>query len=62
MLILQLPEDVLYHILSHLDCKSLARLSQVCKSIYRFVNRDTVWRSIAKEFLNTGISRDGTDM
>nr|XP_019959088.1 PREDICTED: F-box/WD repeat-containing protein 4 isoform X2 [Paralichthys olivaceus] len=62
MLILQLPEDVLYHILSYLDCKSLARLSQVCKSIGRFVNRDTVWRRIAKEFLNTGISRDGTDI
>ncbi|XP_053292303.1 F-box/WD repeat-containing protein 4 isoform X2 [Pleuronectes platessa] len=62
MLILQLPEDVLYHILSYLNCKSLARLSQVCKSIYRFVNRDTVWRSIAKEFLNTGINRDGTDI
>ncbi|CAB1426268.1 unnamed protein product [Pleuronectes platessa] len=35
---------------------------RVCKSIYRFVNRDTVWRSIAKEFLNTGINRDGTDI
>ncbi|XP_018549591.1 F-box/WD repeat-containing protein 4 isoform X2 [Lates calcarifer] len=62
MILLQLPEDVLYHILSYLDYKSLSRLSQVCKSIYRFVNRDAVWRRIAKEFLNTGISRDGTDI
>lgn len=62
MLLSQLPEDVLYHILSHLDYKSLSRLSQVCKTIYHFVNRDVVWRKIAKEFLNTGITRNGTDM
>nr|XP_040034146.1 F-box/WD repeat-containing protein 4 isoform X3 [Gasterosteus aculeatus aculeatus] len=62
MLLSQLPEDVLYHILSHLDYKSLSRLSQVCKTIYHFVNRDVVWRKIAKEFLNTGITRNGTDI
>ncbi|KAM9345049.1 F-box/WD repeat-containing protein 4 [Symphorus nematophorus] len=62
MLLSQLPEDVLYHILSYLDYKSLSRLSQVCKTIYHFVNRDAVWRKIAKEFLNTGITRSGTDI
>ncbi|XP_076598932.1 F-box/WD repeat-containing protein 4 [Chaetodon auriga] len=62
MLLAQLPEDVLYHILSYLDYKSLSRLSQVCKTIYHFVNRDAVWRKIAKEFLNTGITRNGTDI
>eukprot|EP00064_Thunnus_orientalis_P015059 superscaffoldBa00002724_g15108 len=62
MLLPQLPEDVLYHILSYLDYKSLSRLSQVCKSIYHFVSRDAVWRRIAKEFLNTGITRNGTDI
>ncbi|KAG7229902.1 hypothetical protein INR49_009620 [Caranx melampygus] len=62
MLLLQLPEDVLYHILSYLDYRSLSRLSQVCRSLCRFVNRDGVWRRIAKEFLNTGITRDGTDI
>ncbi|XP_039996006.1 F-box/WD repeat-containing protein 4 isoform X3 [Xiphias gladius] len=62
MLLFQLPEDVLYYILSYLDYRSLSRLSQVCKIIYRFVNRDVVWRRIAKEFLNTGIRRDGTDI
>ncbi|XP_033955974.1 F-box/WD repeat-containing protein 4 isoform X1 [Pseudochaenichthys georgianus] len=62
LLLSQLPEDVLYHILSHLDCTSLSRLSQVCKSIYRFVSRDEVWRKIAKECLNTGITRNGTDI
>lgn len=62
MLLSQLPEDVLYHILSYLDYKSLSRLSQVCKSVYHFVNRDAVWRKIAKEFLNAGITRNGTDM
>ncbi|XP_026164875.1 F-box/WD repeat-containing protein 4 isoform X2 [Mastacembelus armatus] len=61
MLLFQLPDDVFYHILSYLDCRSLSRLSQVCKSFYRFVNRDAVWRKIAKEGLNTGITRDGTD-
>ncbi|XP_071337758.1 F-box/WD repeat-containing protein 4 isoform X1 [Trachinotus anak] len=62
MLLLQLPEDVLYHILSYLDYRSLSRLSQVCRSLCRFVNRDAVWRRIAREFLNTGIGRDGTDI
>lgn len=62
MLLSQLPEDVLYHILSCLDYKSLCRLSQVCKRIYYYVNRDVVWRKIAKEFLNTGITRNGTDI
>ncbi|TNN86252.1 F-box/WD repeat-containing protein 4 [Liparis tanakae] len=62
MLLSQLPEDVLYHILSYLDYKSLTRLSQVCKTTYHVVNRDAVWRKIAKEFLNTGITRNGTDI
>lgn len=62
MLLPQLPEDVLYQILSYVDYKSLSRLSQVCKTLYHFVNRDAVWRRIAKEFLNTGITRNGTDM
>ncbi|XP_035462248.1 F-box/WD repeat-containing protein 4 [Scophthalmus maximus] len=62
MLLHQLPEDVLYHVLSYLDYRSLSRLSQVCRSIWSFVNRDTVWRRVAKEFLNTGIRRDGTDI
>ncbi|XP_030012195.1 F-box/WD repeat-containing protein 4 isoform X2 [Sphaeramia orbicularis] len=62
MLLSQLPDDVLYCILSYLDYKSLSRLSQVCRSIYHFVNRDAVWRNIAKEFLNTGITRNGTDI
>ena len=57
-----LPEEVLYHILSNLDYKSLSRLSQVCKTIHQFVNRDAVWRKIAKELLNTGITRHGRDM
>lgn len=61
MLFFQLPDDVLYHVLSYLDYKSLGRLSQVCKSTYQFVNRDAVWRIIAKDFLNTGITRNGTD-
>ncbi|XP_070697127.1 F-box/WD repeat-containing protein 4 [Pempheris klunzingeri] len=62
MLLSQLPEDVLYHILSYLDYKSLCRLSQVCKSVYLFVSRDAVWRKVAQEFLNTGICPNGTDI
>ncbi|XP_028279034.1 F-box/WD repeat-containing protein 4 [Parambassis ranga] len=62
MLLSQLPEDVLYHVLSYLDCRSLSRLSQACTSMRRFVNRDAVWRKIAKERLNTGITRNGTDI
>ncbi|XP_047460063.1 F-box/WD repeat-containing protein 4 [Mugil cephalus] len=62
MLLSQLPDDVLYHILSYLDCRSLGRLSQVCRSICRFVNQDVVWKKVAKAFLNTGITRSGTDI
>lgn len=61
MYLAQLPEDVFYHILGYLDYISLSRFSQVCKTIYSLVSRDIVWRNIAKEFLNTGISRNGTD-
>lgn len=61
MLLPQLPDDVLYHILSYLDYRSLSRLSQVCKSTYGFINRDAVWKRIAKDFLNTGVTRQGAD-
>lgn len=62
MLLSQLPEDLLYYIVSYLDYRSLSRLSQVCRSFYRFVNRDAVWKKIAKDLLNTGITREGKDM
>ncbi|CAL1577722.1 unnamed protein product [Knipowitschia caucasica] len=62
MLLPQLPEDVLYHILAYLDHITLSRFSQVCKAVYTFVNRDNVWKSVAKDFLNTGIRRDGSDL
>ncbi|XP_029377371.1 F-box/WD repeat-containing protein 4 isoform X2 [Echeneis naucrates] len=62
MLLLQLPDDVLYHVLSYLDCRSLSRLAQVCRSFCRFVNRDEVWRRTARRCLNTGIGPDGTDI
>lgn len=62
MLLSQLPEDLLYYILAYLDYRSLSRLSQVCRSFYRFVNRDAVWKKIAKALLNTGITREGKDM
>uniref|UniRef100_A0A674BQQ1 F-box and WD repeat domain containing 4 n=1 Tax=Salmo trutta TaxID=8032 RepID=A0A674BQQ1_SALTR len=55
MFLFQLPDDVLYHIMSCLEYKSLSRLSQVCKTIYHFANRDAVWRKIEKEFINTGM-------
>ncbi|XP_055018599.1 F-box/WD repeat-containing protein 4 isoform X2 [Boleophthalmus pectinirostris] len=62
MLLFQLPDDVLYHILAYLDHRSLSRFSQVCKSAYSFVNRDNVWKNVAKQFLNTGIRRNGSDL
>nr|XP_006630872.1 PREDICTED: F-box/WD repeat-containing protein 4 isoform X1 [Lepisosteus oculatus] len=62
LFLFQLPEDVLYLILSYLDSKSLSSLSQVCKKIYHFTSRDAVWRRIAKHCINTGITRQGTDL
>uniref|UniRef100_A0A8C7U8Z0 F-box and WD repeat domain containing 4 n=1 Tax=Oncorhynchus mykiss TaxID=8022 RepID=A0A8C7U8Z0_ONCMY len=55
MFLFQLPDDVLYHIMSNLEYKSLSRLSQVCKTVYQFANRDAVRRKIEKEFINTGM-------
>ncbi|XP_070981852.1 F-box/WD repeat-containing protein 4-like [Oncorhynchus clarkii lewisi] len=48
MFLFQLPDDVLYHIMSNLEYKSLSRLSQVCKTVYQFANRDAVRRKIEK--------------
>ncbi|KAL2083459.1 hypothetical protein ACEWY4_021232 [Coilia grayii] len=62
MCLFQLPEDVLYLILSYLDSKSLCRLSQVCRKLYHFTSRDSVWRKIAKDLINTGITRQGGDL
>ncbi|XP_072533075.1 F-box/WD repeat-containing protein 4 [Salminus brasiliensis] len=62
MFLFQLPDDVLYLILSYLDYKSLCRLSQVCKTSHHFTFRDVVWRRIAKDFINTGMTRQGSDL
>uniref|UniRef100_A0AAR2IT26 F-box domain-containing protein n=1 Tax=Pygocentrus nattereri TaxID=42514 RepID=A0AAR2IT26_PYGNA len=62
MFLFQLPDDVLYLILSYLDYKSLCRLSQVCKRSHHFTVRDGVWRRIAKDFINTGMTRQGPDL
>uniref|UniRef100_A0A4W4DQJ5 F-box and WD repeat domain containing 4 n=1 Tax=Electrophorus electricus TaxID=8005 RepID=A0A4W4DQJ5_ELEEL len=62
MFLFQLPDDVLYLILSYLDYKSLCRLSQVCRRSHHFTVRDPVWRRIAKDFINTGVTRHGADL
>ncbi|KAG5830936.1 hypothetical protein ANANG_G00298520 [Anguilla anguilla] len=62
MFIFQLPEDMLYLILSYLDCKSLCRFSQSCKKFHYFTNRDVVWRRIARKCINSGLTREGTDI
>lgn len=61
MLLFQLPEDVLFLVLSYLDPRSLCRLSQACKRSYQFISRDVVWRKIAKGIINTGLTRQGID-
>ncbi|XP_022540437.2 F-box/WD repeat-containing protein 4 isoform X2 [Astyanax mexicanus] len=62
MSLFQLPEDVLYLVLSFLDCRSLCRLAQVCRRSQQFTYRDAVWRRIAKDFINTGMTRLGLDL
>ncbi|XP_054652192.1 F-box/WD repeat-containing protein 4 isoform X4 [Dunckerocampus dactyliophorus] len=62
MFLWHLPDDVLYHILSYLDRKTLSRLSQVSKAIFHVVSRDIVWKRMAKDMLNTGITPNGTDL
>ncbi|KAG9337975.1 hypothetical protein JZ751_027312, partial [Albula glossodonta] len=62
MFLFHLPEDMLYLILSYLDCRSLCRFSQVCKKFQHFTNRNTVWKRIARECINTGLTRQGTDI
>uniref|UniRef100_A0A8C2HM48 F-box and WD repeat domain containing 4 n=1 Tax=Cyprinus carpio TaxID=7962 RepID=A0A8C2HM48_CYPCA len=62
MFLFQLPEDVLFLVLSYLDPRSLCRLSQACKRSYMFISRDAVWRKIAKDIINTGLTRQGIDL
>ncbi|XP_052468925.1 F-box/WD repeat-containing protein 4 isoform X3 [Carassius gibelio] len=62
MFLFQLPEDVLFLVLSYLDPRSLCRLSQACKRSYMFISRDVVWRKIAKDIINTGLTRQGIDL
>ncbi|XP_058841242.1 F-box/WD repeat-containing protein 4 isoform X1 [Acipenser ruthenus] len=57
-----LPEDILYLVLSYLDCQTLNSLSQVCKKMYNFTSRDVVWKRIAKECINSGITQEGRDI
>ncbi|KAG2462919.1 F-box/WD repeat-containing protein 4 [Polypterus senegalus] len=62
LLLFQLPEDILYLILGYLDCQALSCLSQVCRKLYCFTGRDAVWRRIAKECINTGLTKQGLDL
>ncbi|XP_066535035.1 F-box/WD repeat-containing protein 4 [Hoplias malabaricus] len=62
MFLFQLPDDVLYLVLSYLDLRSLCRLAQVCRTSLQFTGRDTVWRKRAKDFINSGLTRQGADL
>ncbi|XP_073729404.1 F-box/WD repeat-containing protein 4 isoform X2 [Misgurnus anguillicaudatus] len=62
MFLFHLPEDVLFLVLSYLDQRSLCRLSQACRRSYQFISRDAVWRRIAKDIINTGLTRQGIDV
>lgn len=62
MFVFQLPEDVLFLVLSYLDPRSLCRFSQTCRRSYQFISRDAVWRKIAKDMINTGLTRQGIDL
>ncbi|MBN3271225.1 FBXW4 protein, partial [Polyodon spathula] len=57
-----LPDDILYLVLSYLDCRALNSLAQVCKKMYNFTSRDVVWKKIAKECINSGITQQGRDI
>ncbi|TRY88232.1 hypothetical protein DNTS_026915, partial [Danionella cerebrum] len=62
MFLFQLPEEVILLVLSYLDPRSLCRLSQTCRRSYQFISRDAVWRKIAKDIINTGLTRQGIDL
>lgn len=62
MFLFHLPEDVLFLVLSYLDQRSLCRLAQACRRSYQFISRDAVWRRIAKDIINTGLTRQGIDV
>ncbi|KAM8852536.1 F-box/WD repeat-containing protein 4 [Synchiropus picturatus] len=62
MLLFQLPDDVLYHVLSYLDLRSLGCLCQVNKCINQFMKRDVVWRRSARDCLNSGLTASGLDL
>lgn len=61
LLLPQLPDDILLLLFAYADAQALGRLSQVCRRFQRLINKDTLWRSIAKVSLNTGLTRLGRD-
>nr|XP_032808388.1 F-box/WD repeat-containing protein 4 isoform X2 [Petromyzon marinus] len=61
MSLLELPEDIVFLLLSYLDARSLGRVAQTCGKLRRLCGRDCVWRRVARMAINTGITDDGTD-
>lgn len=47
-----LPEDIICHILSFLNAKTLLKLSQVCKSWHKIVRSHSVWMMLYKKLYN----------
>lgn len=56
--LLDLPDDMLFVILSFCDLQSLACLAQVCQSLARLVGQDCVWIRLKKRLPVVGDSRN----
>ncbi|XP_078711388.1 F-box/WD repeat-containing protein 4 isoform X1 [Lampetra fluviatilis] len=61
MSLLELPDDIVFLLLSYLDARSLGRVAQASGKLRRLCGRDCVWRRVARMAINTGIMDDGTD-
>ncbi|WWC90437.1 uncharacterized protein L201_005372 [Kwoniella dendrophila CBS 6074] len=57
--LLDLPEDIIHTLLSHIPPKDLTRLAQTCKDLYEVLQDESIWRqSYVNRFLYDGAARD----
>ncbi|KAK8854560.1 hypothetical protein IAR55_003299 [Kwoniella newhampshirensis] len=57
--ILNLPEDVLHTLLSHLPPRTLTKLAQTCRILYEELESESIWRqSYVNRFFWDGAARD----
>ncbi|XP_022098257.1 F-box/WD repeat-containing protein 4-like isoform X2 [Acanthaster planci] len=58
--LLDLPDEVLLAILTHLSIADIGRTAQVCRRLSHLIGQDAVWRPISKNLVNIHEEEDET--